>query len=464
MDEDCDDSVDEEPVDGDLRYPDEDGDGFGDEVLGDPFCATPVGRVAEGGDCNDQDAAIHPEATEVCNEGIDDDCDGAIDDDDDSLDRDTRSLYFEDADSDGFGNPRRTTEACAAPEGYVSDDTDCDDTLSDVNPGAEEVCDDGLDNDCDSAALGCGLSGELTSADETFTGDAVLALDVAGLLLANGGAAAIHRDGAVEDILRNYSAGDLTDGHHCGIADGVMWTGDASVNLGATECAVGDFDGDGESEAAGAKALETDVYSADVTSLEGRIAGGGRVRSADVNVDGVADLLAWTPTGVGIWTGPITSDQSLDDTLVTVVGSLDDFAILDFTADGHPDLVVGAPEAADGSNEGAGVAWVFFGPVHSEYTSAGATATIYGAAGDGVGSSLCSGDVDGDGDEDLWIGGSLIHYLHAGPSSGTTDPANAEAWATTTGGCGAADLDEDGKSETAVTSGGEIWLLNGRGL
>ncbi len=108
-DEDCDDVVDEDPVDGELRYPDADRDGFGDEALGDPYCTTPVGLIAQGGDCNDQDEAVNPDADEVCNEGIDDDCDGATDDEDYSLDRDTREIFFEDSDEDGFGNPRRTT-------------------------------------------------------------------------------------------------------------------------------------------------------------------------------------------------------------------------------------------------------------------------------------------------------------------------------------------------------------------
>ena len=39
-------------------------------------------------------------------------------------------------------------EACEAPSGSVSDDSDCDDGDPVVNPGASEVCD-GIDNDCD---------------------------------------------------------------------------------------------------------------------------------------------------------------------------------------------------------------------------------------------------------------------------------------------------------------------------
>lgn len=33
--------------------------------------------------------------------------------------------------------------------GYVGDATDCDDAAADIHPGREEICGDGIDNDCD---------------------------------------------------------------------------------------------------------------------------------------------------------------------------------------------------------------------------------------------------------------------------------------------------------------------------
>jgi len=56
--------------------------------------------------------------------------------------------YFADMDDDGFGDPDNFIEACEAPDGYVDNDEDCDDTNEDINPDADEECD-GIDNNCD---------------------------------------------------------------------------------------------------------------------------------------------------------------------------------------------------------------------------------------------------------------------------------------------------------------------------
>lgn len=60
-------------------WPDEDGDGYGDRNA-DPVsaCEPPTGHVADGRDCKDDVAAVHPGVTEVCN-NADDNCDSLID-------------------------------------------------------------------------------------------------------------------------------------------------------------------------------------------------------------------------------------------------------------------------------------------------------------------------------------------------------------------------------------------------
>lgn len=60
-----------------------------------------------------------------------------------------RVTYYKDADGDGYGNPDTAKEAFSQPPGYITKGDDCDDSDAATNPGATEVCDDGIDNDCD---------------------------------------------------------------------------------------------------------------------------------------------------------------------------------------------------------------------------------------------------------------------------------------------------------------------------
>ncbi len=93
-------------------------------------------------DCDDGDAAVHPDADELC-DGIDNDCDELVDEG--AVDAPT---WYLDGDGDGYGDPDLGLAACDAPTGYITDNTDCDDTDAETFPGAPERCD-GADNDCD---------------------------------------------------------------------------------------------------------------------------------------------------------------------------------------------------------------------------------------------------------------------------------------------------------------------------
>ena len=80
------------------------------------------GYTPAQGDCNDNNAAINPGVVDIPNNGIDENCDG-VDAVDSSL-----------IDNDG--------------DGYTPAAGDCDDTNATVFPGAAELCTDGIDNDC----------------------------------------------------------------------------------------------------------------------------------------------------------------------------------------------------------------------------------------------------------------------------------------------------------------------------
>ncbi len=124
-------------------YADADGDGYGVDTDTVESCEQPEGYAPQDGDCNDSNPSIHPFADEVC-DSLDNNCNGTADED--AIDA---SVWYLDADGDGYGVDTDTVSACSAPSGYVADATDCDDTDASVHPGADEVCEDGVDQNCD---------------------------------------------------------------------------------------------------------------------------------------------------------------------------------------------------------------------------------------------------------------------------------------------------------------------------
>ena len=73
----------------------------------------------------------------------------------------TKQTWYQDADGDGFGNKNQSQQSCYQPTGYVSDNTDCDDTNVSIYPGAPENTTDGIDNNCNGTVDEC--TGVLTT-------------------------------------------------------------------------------------------------------------------------------------------------------------------------------------------------------------------------------------------------------------------------------------------------------------
>lgn len=107
---------------------DTDNDGYG--VLGETDCRYP-GQV----DCDDTDPAINPGATEVCGDGVDQNCNGV---DPRCPPEGNITFICPDKDGDGFN---QSGAGCGVH--------DCDDTDAGINPGMSEFCGDGVDQNCD---------------------------------------------------------------------------------------------------------------------------------------------------------------------------------------------------------------------------------------------------------------------------------------------------------------------------
>ena len=152
--DDCDDDMDGDGIDNgtdncpsqfnsDQADLDEDGIGNACDSDADDDGSTDI--EAGGDDCNDLDAAIHPSAIEIC-DLIDNNCDEIVD----QADAVGALPWYLDEDEDGFGLNSVVIITCDASSlGYVLDNTDCDDKLRSVNPDANELCFDSIDNDCD---------------------------------------------------------------------------------------------------------------------------------------------------------------------------------------------------------------------------------------------------------------------------------------------------------------------------
>ena len=158
-------------VDATVYYRDVDRDGYGLEDQPISACNRPTGYALLVGDCDDNNSAARPNATETWYDGVDQDCDGESDYDADmdgfdalelgGLDCDDTDAavgraesWWPDPDGDGYGDRSEdVTLECdgLGPSGSVDNGGDCDESDVTINIGGEEIVYDGIDQNCDGA-------------------------------------------------------------------------------------------------------------------------------------------------------------------------------------------------------------------------------------------------------------------------------------------------------------------------
>lgn len=311
-------------------------------------------------------------------------------------------------------------------DGYAVTE-DCDDANPAVNPGAVEVCDDGLDNDCDGAAVGCALTGEyavVDVADTLFQGAA--ANDRLGTRLASAGD--VDADGRPDLIISTR-------------ADGV---GDrpGSVYLFASPTS-------GFVNATAATATITSTTVGDGF-------GQGLAALGDMNGDGYGDFAVGAPGGGGglagldspsvlIFSGPMSGSASAltAEATFAALNATDELGYRlggspDRTGDGAVELLVAAPGADVGPGDRAGKVYLLSGPWRRAEQITDAVAVFTGESPNselGRGAVAGLGDVDGDGLGDVLLSSPVVQvagakvgaaYVFTRPASGQIDVAYAD--------------------------------------
>jgi hypothetical protein len=406
-DDNCVDDNNDEGADGcQSYYDDEDGDGHG--AIGVPAqcrCgSSPPWNATLADDCDDALSSVYTGAPEIVDNATDDNCDGNeacyVDADGDSWRPDSIPMSSTDLDCTDTGEG-----------GIGTTEGDCDDMLDTVNPGESEICDNGLDDNCDGSSTPCALTGS-SVAIATLAGASLL--------------------------------GETGDGFGYAIAEGALG-GDGTIDVVISAnpaSTVYGFLGPLSGLDVASSTREFEIASSDTDFGESLAADG------DLDDDGVDDVAIGSPFAptegaAFVFFGPLSGSYTDADADVLLVGDSSDdqlgvsLATGDWNRDGFDDLAIGA-NSDDSGGTRSGSLWVVFGPL-----SAVASPIDPDLKKDGVfmddhaTRSLASGDVNADGLDDIAIGvpGSDLGttnaggaYVVLGPISGDTDLESSAAY------------------------------------
>jgi len=339
------------------------------------------------------------------------------------------------------GGPEANPDDDFDGDGYTENQGDCDDSWNAVNPGAEDVCGDGVDADCNGATLPCvGQLDDVTDGVEEGSTGARLGQALSATDLGDGGT-----DGWVAGAWGLDEVAVYDSGFTGGLT--ATLTGpEADAWFGWAVAQIDDLDGDSVEElvigAPAASASASRAGSVFLVPLDGALdddaldralrldgtttAGlmGRSIASArDLTGDDVVDLLvgadglagsAGTRSGaILLLPGDVPlSESSLQDDAVTIWGANPEGqlgyaapAAGDLDGDGIDELIAGALlDSSAAAN--AGSAWLVRGPIEADVDLAtSADGSVLGETVDArLGNATLTLDVDQDGYEDAVLG------------------------------------------------------------
>ena len=391
-DNDCVNGVDgPDAIDAGEYYYDGDDDGFGAVDSLTRTCDTVKGYIEAGGDCDDGDEFVNPDAVEVCGDGVDNDC-STTEDDACQLDLTLADAYWvgesagdeagfaiaggEDLNGDGYddilvgawSNDNSSSGAGAAyviPGGPGSTagatiDTDASNVLEGINTG-------------DAAGRSVAMVGD-------FNDDGSIDILVGASLEDTAGSAA----GAAY-LLLNDGSGGFSD---LGSADMSIYGETGADYAGGAVASAGDVNADGFDD------FLVGAFNYNV--------GGVGTYGAVYLVMGSASI--GTNSGEGDVLGYRIRADQLDDKIGSSLAGGGDF-----DGDGYDDLILGS-QYSDENGEDSGSIWFVAGSASPAAIDLdiGADAQVWGdSTSDRFGANLAyGGDVDGDGYDDLVVSAS----------------------------------------------------------